>query len=349
MNPSAPQIHGTIKLHKPGKPIRCIVNWTDSPGYKLAKYLNTFLNVFNVENSNALAHTLKQLEINENTRLCLFDIENMYTNIPIHEVRNIVNDIINKNHYIAQATKNEIKNLLNVITEQNYIEHNGKWYKQNDGLAMGAPTSAILAEVFIQCLEHTDIVNVLQKSHIVDYHRYVDDILIIYNTHTTNINDILNKFNNIHPKIKFTIEKEENDKINFLDLSISRIGNRIELAIYRKPTTTDLIIPNDSCHPSEHKKNAINYLLNRINQYPITSKNKKEESIINVILNNNNYPTNIKQKCKENKSKQQKKKSRRRKKKRNGLPSPFLDPKPEPSRKYLKIPILLYHTVLKTT
>jgi hypothetical protein len=74
----------------------------------------------------------------------------------------------------------EIKNLLNIILEQNYIEHNGKWYKQNDGLAIGAPTSAILAEVFIRHLEHTIIVEILKKFQIIDYHRYVDDIPIIY-------------------------------------------------------------------------------------------------------------------------------------------------------------------------
>jgi hypothetical protein len=44
MNPSAPQIHGTIRLHKPEKSIRPIVNWTDGPGYKLAKHLDTILN-----------------------------------------------------------------------------------------------------------------------------------------------------------------------------------------------------------------------------------------------------------------------------------------------------------------
>jgi hypothetical protein len=39
MNPKAPNIYGTIKLHKQGKPIRPIVNWIDSPADKLAKYL----------------------------------------------------------------------------------------------------------------------------------------------------------------------------------------------------------------------------------------------------------------------------------------------------------------------
>jgi hypothetical protein len=70
------------------------------------------------------------LEMNETTRLCCFDIEKMYTNIPIHEVQNIMGNIIDKNyHHIPQPTKSEIKPLLSTIMEQNYIEHNGKWYK----------------------------------------------------------------------------------------------------------------------------------------------------------------------------------------------------------------------------
>jgi hypothetical protein len=76
--------------------------------------------------------------------------------------------------------KVEIINLLNTILEQNYIEHNGKWYKQNDGLAMGAPTSAILAETIMQHLEHNNNRGNFEE---VSNHRYVDDILIVYNRH----------------------------------------------------------------------------------------------------------------------------------------------------------------------
>jgi hypothetical protein len=50
------------------------------------------------------------------------------------------------------------------------------------------------------------------------------------------------------------MEKEEDHIINFLDLFITKTHNKILLAIYRKPTTTDLIIHNDSCHPQAHKK-----------------------------------------------------------------------------------------------
>jgi hypothetical protein len=68
-------------------------------------------------------------------------------------------------------------------------------------MAVGARTSAILAAVFIQHLEHNKIINILKKRHIIDYYRYVDDILIVYNTHATNIQDTLTDFNTLHPKI----------------------------------------------------------------------------------------------------------------------------------------------------
>jgi hypothetical protein len=117
-----------------------------------------------VQNTNIQAHSLKFIEINEDIRLCSFDIENMYTNIPTHKFKNMTGNIIDKSYSISQQTRIEIKNLLNVILEQNYIKYNGKWYKQNDGLAMGAPTSATLAEMFIQYLEHTVIIDILKDS-----------------------------------------------------------------------------------------------------------------------------------------------------------------------------------------
>jgi hypothetical protein len=62
---------------------------------------------------------------------------------------------------------------------------------------------------------------------------------------------VLNDFNSAITNMNFTLEKEEN-KINFL----SKEHDSLSFEIYRKPTTTDVIIPNDSCHPREHKTAA---------------------------------------------------------------------------------------------
>jgi hypothetical protein len=140
---------------------------------------------------------------------------------------------------------------------------------------MGAPTSAVLAETFIQYLEHTTISKILNKYKIIDYYRYVDDTLTTYDAQKSNTEHTLNEFNTVHPKIKFTIEKETQNQINYLDSTIR---------IYRKPTTTHLIIPSTSCHPQEHKKSAINYLVNMMNTYPLSQENKAQERNVIQIL-----------------------------------------------------------------
>jgi hypothetical protein len=130
---------------------------------------------------------------------------------------------------------------------------------------MGAPTSAIVAKVYIQFLEYTEITNILIKHQIVDYHRYVDNILIIYNAQRTNIYNTLDEFNTINPKLKFTIEEQTNFTINFLDLTITNCNNTLDCGIFCKPTATDTTIHNASCHPGEHKKATITYLNHKVN------------------------------------------------------------------------------------
>jgi hypothetical protein len=49
----------------------------------------------------------------------------------------------------------------------------------------------------------------------------------------------LDEFSKIHPRSKFTIEEELNNQINFLDISVTETYTKLQLGIYRRPTTTD--------------------------------------------------------------------------------------------------------------
>jgi hypothetical protein len=69
------------------------------------------------------------------------------------------------------------------------------------GLPMGAPTSALFAEIFIQHIEHNHIISTLTQHNILDYHRYVNGILIIYNEDHTDIENTLKEFNSIRRNI----------------------------------------------------------------------------------------------------------------------------------------------------
>jgi hypothetical protein len=89
------------------------------------------------------------------------------------------------------------------------------------------------------------------------------------------------------------MEKELHDSINFLELTIHCEEEKPLFSIYSKPAQTDIIIPNDSCHPYEQKFSTIDYLLNRAHNYPITEEAKETElNTIRGILLNNQYNIN---------------------------------------------------------
>ena len=60
--------------------------------------------------------------------------------------------------------------------------------------------------------------------------------------------------NNVDENIKFTIEKEENKRLNFLDLSIKKHQADLKFKIYRKSTNSDIVINESSNYPTAHKK-----------------------------------------------------------------------------------------------
>jgi len=61
--------------------------------------------------------------------------------------------------------------------------------------------------------------------------------------------------------------------------------------VYKK---ADIIIPNDSCHPTEQKLAAIRYFTNRVNNYSLDHTEKQTETnIVKQIINNNKFDTSI--------------------------------------------------------
>jgi len=60
-----------------------------------------------------------------------------------------------------------------VITRQNYFIHHRDIISQHDGLAMGAPSSGLIAEFFLQHTENKHLARLAHKHRIIDYFRYV--------------------------------------------------------------------------------------------------------------------------------------------------------------------------------
>jgi hypothetical protein len=164
---------------------------------------------------------------------------------------------------ISKKLHDEINELLKITIFQNYFVSDNTIWQQENGTPMGSPISGILAEIFLQNLEKKWYPNIINSRHIQYIGRYVDDVLIVFDSALTTANDILLDHNKMHTNIKYNMEMEENEYISYLDLNIHRNTNNIQLGIYRKPTSTDIVIPHSSNHPDSHKTAAFHFMLDR--------------------------------------------------------------------------------------
>jgi len=160
---------------------------------------------------------------------------------------------------------------------------------------MGSPLSGTIAEIHLQYLEETYIKQWWDTNEIMYYNRYVDDILIIYNNQKIKDHTIEKENKKIDMNLEFKMTTQDNNKIHYLNLTLQRNNNNIELSIYRKPIDTDTTIHFQTNHPHEQKIAAfryyIIYIIYRMYTLSITEKARKEEwnTIVTMAINNG-YP-----------------------------------------------------------
>ena len=90
---------------------------------------------------------------------------------------------------------------------------------------MGSPLAPVLANIFM-CLSKSKQLNKYNLNEPKFYLRYIDETLAAFDKEQDSSN-FLNFLNKSHPNIKFTIEKQVNDSIAFIDVFILGINNKI--------------------------------------------------------------------------------------------------------------------------
>ena len=129
------------------------------------------------------------------------------------------------NHNVnLNITRRGVKNRFFFATSQTHFTVNSKFYNQIDGVDMVSPLPPVLANIFMG-FHKSKWINEYNLNKPKFYLRYVGDILAVFD----NEKDLLYFFdflNNRHPNIKFTIEKQINQSIAFLDVFISGINNQ---------------------------------------------------------------------------------------------------------------------------
>lgn len=297
-NPSVPRIKCLPKIHKPGGEMREIIAATNGPTQKLAAWLlKEFTKMGqastrSVKNYQEVVRRIQEAEsIGEEDVMVSFDIKALFPSIPVQETLVLLEEWL-----LKQGTGTNWKykarkyvKLAKLCMIESYFTFRGKYYKSTGGVAMGNPLSGFLSEIFLEKLEEG-----LQAEGMLPrvYIRYVDDVFAILDREE--VEETLRELNARHPKIRFTMEVEDEGKLPFLDLIIKRNGSSLGFEIYRKPTHTQRFIPKSSNHPIQHKMAAFSSMIHRLLNVPLSSQDfEKEKKYILDTAQINGYQSAV--------------------------------------------------------
>ena len=273
-----PRMYGTIKAHKPEKdyPMRVVVSTIGTPPYGISSYLVKLTqptlnkNKTRLKNSVSFVNEAKHWNVKPEEIQVSYDVENLYPSVPLREATNVILDLLNNDNDLKQRTKltiTEIKTLIDLCLSVCYFIWNNEIHKLKDSGPIGLSLMVVMAESFLQVLEAKAIEEAIYyqpPAAPLSYVRYVDDSHSRFNM-INSAETFLNILNKQHPKIKYTMEKENGKKeLDFLDIKVINNGKgKYEFDIHRKSAITNIQVKPKSSHDPSILSGIFKGFLNR--------------------------------------------------------------------------------------
>jgi hypothetical protein len=246
-----------MKIHKSPLKTRPIVScsgtilyylgiWVDDKLQKLAKRQQSYF-----KSSFELKTELTAMVLPPNATIFTADAVSMYTNIHTETALQAICTYLHRNEdmvtELLHIPVNALMEALRLIMTNNIFRFGDTHWLQLSGTAMGTPPAPPYATLFFAIYE--DIILAEFAENLVLYRRFIDDVFgvwiqtpgddIQFRSFTTRMND-------------FGLTWEVNTpchRVDFMDLTITIIQNRLTTTLYEKAMNLYLYIPPHSAHP----------------------------------------------------------------------------------------------------
>ena len=251
------------KIEPISHPAIMIVSQMNDPTYFMSKILTEILNPLDeladsfIKSSVHLKDHLMMLTIDPDCFLGSCDATNLFPRIPVKQTLGITYDLLKKDKTLRERTKwtpRQIVNLMEICLDTHFKSYNGTIYTQTDGTPIGKSISGPMAGIYLRWFEYTFIRNSKFSSQILLWRRMRDDVLIVWKKCTNfDLNDLKQYLNSIEERVhaQWTMELEEERKLPFTDILITRLDNKLITKVYRKATHTNKYINWRSCNAKE--------------------------------------------------------------------------------------------------
>ena len=217
-----------------------------------------------IKDTNHFLEKLRSLpNLPDDIIFCTVDVVGLYPNIPHEEGLSALLKRLDLRQG-KDVTTSTLAELAEVVLKNNIFTFKEKTLKQKRGTAIGTKFAPPYSILFMAELEE-EILREIELNPYLRW-RYIDDIFFLWEHGEEKLKEFIEHLNEKHPTIKFTAEWSQTS-INFLDVTVSLIGGKINTDLYVKPTDSHQYLHSSSCHPY-HCKKGIPYsqalLLNRI-------------------------------------------------------------------------------------
>ena len=264
-SPRTPMLYTQPKIHKNVLPPPCrpIVSGNDSASERISKFVDWFLKPIVPTIPSYIKDTTHFIQLIESlgdipplSFLVTLDVSALYTNIPHNEGISACREALDIVRGDSDSPSNtSLENLLRLVLTTNNFEFNKTHYTQISGTAMGTRVAPSYANIFMAKFEYENVYP--HRTNCLVWWRYIDDIFAIFHTERQNIDDFVHTLNQSHPTIKFTSEISDTS-INFLDATVQKVGTKLSIKSYSKPTDANNYLLYNSCHP-RHCKDSLPY------------------------------------------------------------------------------------------
>ncbi|XP_058865981.1 uncharacterized protein LOC131708063 [Acipenser ruthenus] len=254
----------------PGRPI---VSDCNSESYRIAEYIDHFLNPLSTKHTSYLKDTydfidkIKTLKLPETAFLFTIDIDSLYTNIETNTGIAAIRKCLNLNPDPTRPDEELIK-LLEISLTKNDFEFDNQFYLQTKGTAMGKRFAPSYANIYMADWEETILPRCPHRP--THYFRYLDDIWGTWTHSMEEFTHFISLLNTHHQsiKVKYTTH---NSKVNFLDTTTYKgphfsQTHQLDTKVYFKETDTHTLLHKTSYHPKHTFRGLIKSQLLRFHR-----------------------------------------------------------------------------------